>query len=306
MVRPLIMIVLFAPAFPQVARADSGVLLDREKVWTAWNFDLLILLNLAALSYLYWLGATRLWKRAGVGNGLSYGSLASFVIAIVVLFVALISPLDTLSEQLSSAHMLQHMLLVVVAAPLFVAAMPGRVFLWGVPLGLRSIVTGWVRCFDVSYLNRPLFPGLLFAVTLWMWHLPAAYQTALVDPFVHDAQHLTFFGAACLFWRVVISPRGRWQIHPLSVVIYLFATSLHATLLGVFMSLAPSVWYDVYAATTPRWGFTPMEDQQLAGLIMWMPACLVFPASAAFLFGNWLSSLTPERHLPVASRMRGV
>lgn len=117
------------------------------------------------------------------------------------------------------------------------------------------------------------------------------YQGALRDPLVHDAQHLSFFVVACLFWRACLDPLGGRRLGPAAALPYLFATSLHASALGVFLALSPRVWYADYATRTSVWGFTPLQDQQLAGLIMWMPACLIYPAVAAVLFGTWLAGL---------------
>jgi cytochrome c oxidase assembly factor CtaG len=287
---PLIAMLCMA-GMPAVARADGVRYLSPGNLATAWNFDPLIVLNLVLASSLYALGLRKLWRRAGVGSGVNAWSGLSFALGMATLVVALLSPLGALSEQLSAAHMVQHMLLMVVAAPLLMAGLPGTVLIWGLPAEWRGAWARGLKSFDVDFLQKPFVPAALFAVTLWVWHLPAAYQAALVDPLVHDAQHLTFFLAGCLFWRVMLIPRRRWPIHSLANVGYLFATSIHATILGVFMSLAPAAWYGVYATTTERWGLSPLEDQQLAGLIMWMPACLVFPAAAAIVFGRWLSQL---------------
>ena len=281
---------------PVVAWGDAGATTEQPVVpntlWRAWNFDLLILLNLSLLGSLYLHGVRALWRKAGVGRGVARGNAAAFLGSLGVLLVALISPLHALSEELASAHMVQHMLLMVVAAPLFVLGLPGLVLTWGLAPSWRPWVAQLRRCLDADALGRPLLPWVLFAVALWIWHLPVAYQTAMVDPLVHDAQHLSFFTAACFFWRVLLDPLRRHRLHPLAAVAALFTTSLHATLLGVFMALSPAIWYEVYASRTAGWGLTPLEDQQLAGLIMWMPACLIYPAVAAVVIGTWLTRLS--------------
>jgi cytochrome c oxidase assembly factor CtaG len=220
---------------------------------------------------------------------------ACYALALAVILIALVSPLDALSEELSSAHMVQHMLLVMVAAPLFVLGSPTFVLAWGLPEFHR----GWGKsCFTFVFrlpqepiLWQPLLLWALYAVTLWVWHHPVLYQAALRDLFVHDAQHLSFFVVACLFWRACLDPLSARRLCPAVAIPYLFATSLHASALGVFLALSPWPWYDDYATRTTAFGFTPLEDQQLAGFIMWMPACLIYPAVAAVLFGAWLSGL---------------
>jgi putative membrane protein len=136
---------------------------------------------------------------------------------------------------------------------------------------------------------HPFLIWLLFALTLWGWHHPRLYQSALRDPLLHDAQHLSFFVAACLFWRVCLDPFSRHSLCPAIAVLYLFTTSLHASALGVFLTLAPQAWYDEYSGRVETWGLTQLQDQQLAGLIMWLPSCLIYPAIGAGLFACWLS-----------------
>ena len=189
--------------------------------------------------------------------------------------------------------MVQHMLLMVVAAPLFVLGSPGMVLTWGLDAKLAAADARWRRWLNADVLRRPLLPWMLYAAALWIWHLPVAYQAALVDPLVHDAQHLSFFAAACLYWRVLLDPLRRRRLHPLAAVVALFTTSLHAMLLGVFMALIAHSLVRGLRLRTAAWGLTPLEDQQLAGLIMWMPACLVYPAVAAAVIGNWLATCLP-------------
>jgi putative membrane protein len=240
-----------------------------------------------------------LWARAGVGQKISRWQAACFLSALAMIFAALLSPLDALSEELSSLHMVQHMLLMLVAAPLFVVGSPNLVMAWGLLGGGKqrskqrgsSLFTFVFRLPQEPLLWQPLLVWTLFAAVLWTWHHPILYQAALGDPLVHDAQHLSFFIVACLFWRSCLDPLSTRRLCPAAAIPYLFTTSLHASALGVFLALSPRAWYDVYAARTSDWGFTPLEDQQLAGLIMWMPACLIFPAIAAILFGAWLARL---------------
>jgi cytochrome c oxidase assembly factor CtaG len=269
--------------------------------YSAWSWDPLLLLSLGLLAGLYGRGLARLWGKAGVGRKVGWWQAVAYLGALVVLFVALLSPLDALSEELSSAHMAQHMLLMTVAAPLFILGAPTLVLAWGLlPMGngewgMRNAFHFAFRIPHSAFLWQPLFLWALYAVTLWAWHHPTLYQAALRQPLVHDAQHLSFFVAACLFWRGGLDPLGRRRLHPAAAVPYLFLTSLHASALGVFLALSPRPWYSDYMGRTPAWGLTPLEDQQLAGLIMWMPACLIYPAVAATLFGSWLAGLAGTR-----------
>ena len=289
---------------PTLARADTGAATEPTTSQFVWHWDALVLFNLALLGSLYYRGLARLRRRSGRGRGVSRGRAVAFFGALAVVFIALISPLDALSDAAASAHMVQHMLLMVVAAPLFVFAMPRLVLTWGIAKPWRA-PTGRLRAwFDFPVLRRPLVPWLLYAAVLWVWHLPAAYEAALVDPLVHDAQHLSFFGVACLYWQGILTASPRRRLSPLAAVLVLFTTSLHASLLGVFMATSRVAWYGVYSQPTP-WGLTPLEDQHLAGFIMWMPACLIYPAVAAATFGIWLSKLSRGAETPAGTQATG-
>jgi putative membrane protein len=274
------------------ASDSSGASVTPETIWSAWNLDLLILVNLTLLGAMYMTGLHKLWRKRGEVSRLLLWRAAAFYCALVGLVAALISPLHALSEELASAHMMQHMLLMAMAAPLLVLGAPGIVFLRALGPDWRTLARKWRWLFQVDLLSQPMVIWALYAAALWCWHLPVAYEAALVDPLVHDAQHLSFFGVACLFWRMLLNPVPRRRLQPLTAVLVLFTTTLHSMLLGVYMALSPSVWYATYDGRTSHWGLTPLEDQQLAGLIMWMPACLVYPAAAAAVVGSWLSRLT--------------
>ncbi|MGV3485407.1 MAG: cytochrome c oxidase assembly protein, partial [Planctomycetaceae bacterium] len=284
-------------ARPNVAHAHPGGLDIDTPWWQAWHFDWLVAVNLMILSVLYAFGLARMWEGARWPKRIQWWRPLAFAAGIATLGIALMSPLDTIADDLSWVHMCQHMVLMVVAAPLIVAASPGLVVTWALPIKWRKKVwrglsgTSRTRPWLVGMFWNAFFIWTLHAAILWIWHLPTLYQLALRDQLVHDFEHLTFFVAACLFWRIAIDAREVPTLNPGLSVLYLFTTSLHATVLGVLMALSPKVWYPVYIGRTERWGLTALEDQQLAGLIMWMPACMVYALAAAALLGNWLSQM---------------
>jgi cytochrome c oxidase assembly factor CtaG len=124
-------------------------------------------------------------------------------------------------------------------------------------------------------------------VVLWSWHAPALFQATLASEFVHALQHASFLFSALLFWWAVIHGRQRALGFGLAVL-YMFTTALHSGLLGALLTFAKSVWYPVYSDQTRAWGLTPLEDQQIGGLIMWVPAGLVYITAALALFAGWL------------------
>jgi putative membrane protein len=270
-----------------VAFADIGGTSEPRNWWLAWNADPVLLLNLLLVSHLYARGVRRLW-RSGPGRGVRAWQVAAFAGGIVTLIAALVSPLDALSDRLASAHMVQHMLLTNVAAPLLVLGSPALVVLSGMPEPYRGAIGRAWRRVDGTWLWHPVVVCGAFAGALWVWHLPVLYEAALRSPLVHDLEHLTFFAAALVFWRAIIDPLSRRRLHPLAGVLCLFATTLHATALGVFMALSPRPWYAEYESRSTPFGLSALEDQQVAGLIMWMPACVVFAGVAAGLLVAWI------------------
>ncbi len=266
--------------------------------WSLWNLRPEVLAALVLLLSLYMLGTQQLWRNAGRGHGISVRQTWSFAAGISALVLALVSPIDVIAEDLNSVHMIQHMLLIMVAAPLLVFGSTVTAALWALPLNMRrrfGEATLRLRRWRIQgyLLWQPLLMWALFALVLWMLHLPKLYSAALQNRMLHDLQHVAFLVAACLFWRVLLDPINRLRLNAGLAVIYLFTTTLHASALGVFMAFSPRLWYDDYAGTTVMWGVDPIFDQQLAGYIMWMPACLLYAIAAAIVFGIWLTE--PQR-----------
>jgi cytochrome c oxidase assembly factor CtaG len=272
-----------APALAHVGPVDPG------RWWAAWNWDPVVLLNLGLITVLYARGLARLW-RAGAGRAVRRWQAAAFAAGILALVAALVSPVDPMSDELSWVHMVQHMLLMNVAAPLLVLGAPALVLLSGVPGAYRGAVGRAWRRADGRWMWDPVVVWLLYAGVLWVWHLPPLYEAALRDPVVHDLEHLTFFAAAVLFWRAVLDPLSRRRLNPVAAAVFLFTASLHTMALGVFMTLAGRPWYPAYEGRTASWGLTALEDQQLAGAIMWMPAGLTYAVAAVGRLAAWLSA----------------
>jgi putative membrane protein len=258
---------------------------------SAWSPQLTIVIPVMSIAALYAIGVVRLWAAAGRGAGIRRWQVASFAAGCAAIVAALVSPVDAMSAELSSAHMVQHELLMIVAAPLLVAALPAVAMLCALPARTRMAV---VRALHRRWLVRlwtamtaPAVVWLLHAVALWAWHIPRLYEWALRNEAVHAAEHASFFGTAALFWWGIAGGRYGQRRYGAAVV-YVFATALHTGLLGAALTVSPSVWYSFYEATTPAWGLTPLEDQQIAGLIMWVPAGLVFTAVGLLFFAAWV------------------
>jgi putative membrane protein len=269
----------------------GGHHLDAGTVLSWWSWEPFTLVLLAVSAVLYAAGVARLWRRAGIGQGVRRWQAGCFAAGWLSLIAALISPVDALGAILFSAHMAQHELLILVAAPLMVLGRPLAPFLWALPQAGREAAGRWSQApaFAAAWrrLTAPLAVFVLHGLALWVWHLPSLYQATLENDFIHALQHLSFFVSAALFWWTLIHGRfGRLGYG--AAVLYVFLTSLHSGILGALLTFAPRLWYPIYAARTSRWGLSPLEDQQLAGLIMWIPAGVLFIVLGLGLFAAWL------------------
>lgn len=270
---------------------DGHRSLTADQILRWWTWDPLVLSLLIFSAGLYILGLARLWRRAGVDHGIRRWEAACFALGWLGLFTALVSPLDALGGILFSAHMAQHEVLILIAAPLLVLGRPLIPFLWALPREDRERVGRWARSPGFSRVWRfqtaPLAVWAIHGFALWIWHLPELYQATLRDDFIHALQHLSFFATAALFWWALI--HGRFGRLGYGVaVLWVFTTSLHSGVLGALLTFAPRLWYPIYEARTGEWGLSALEDQQLAGLIMWVPAGFVFIVLGLGLFAAWL------------------
>jgi cytochrome c oxidase assembly factor CtaG len=257
----------------------------------AWEWEPWLILTLIVAAGMYRRGVRRLWLQSGQGRGLRRWEVASFWGGWWTLVVALVSPLHPWGRVLFSAHMTQHELLMVAAAPLLVLGRPMVAFLFALPRQdarqvSRVARNHWVKTIW-RLLTEPLTAWAIHAVALWFWHVPRFFQATLTHELVHDIQHLSFFGSALLFWWALI--HGRAGVRGFGVaVLYLFTTMAHTGALGALITLADTPVYPAYDATTSAWSLSPLEDQQLGGVIMWVPAGLVYVVAALALVAGWM------------------
>jgi putative membrane protein len=275
-----------AAQLPQAASPPSP--------FTGWNFDPWILFPLYLVALGYLTGVARLWRRAGRGRGIPPWRVACYLGGIAALVTALVSPVDAIAEALFSVHMVQHLLLMVVAAPLIVLGRPSFAFLWTLPMGWRrGLGQGWVRSRTAQAgwrsLTHPVAVLVLHVGALWAWHVPALYEAALRLRWVHHLEHASFFGTALLFWWVLARAgrRGRWPGYGAGVL-YVFATALQSGALGALLLFAPEPWYPAHGPGAAVWGVDLLADQQLAGVLMWVPPGVVYALAAALLLVAWM------------------
>lgn len=263
-----------------------------DTLWHAWSFDPAALVPLLFAVALYGWGLRQLWIRAGRGRGVARSQVLAFALGTAALFVALVSPLDVLGETLLSAHMAQHALLVTAAPLLLLAGKPGLVFAWALPAEPRKRLLhsqAWRGLAALgAALSRPLPSAFLHGLALWGWHAPGAFDAAVASDGVHILEHACFFGTALLFWKAILDARSRRRAA--AAMGAAFATLMHGGLLGALITLAPFPLYAWYHDRTAPWGLTALEDQQLAGLIMWVPMGIVYLGACLALAGRLLAA----------------
>ena len=261
--------------------------LEPHDLWRAWSLEPLTMTLLATAAALFTNGVRAVWKAAGVGRGVRKPNVWLLVSGWLILALSLLSPLHALGGALFSAHMAQHELLMTVAAPLLVLGRPLVPLVWAFPPRWRRVSGAWAHTRVVSAmwgtLTRPFIAFLVHAIAIWVWHIPALYDHAVTSEPVHALQHASFFLTALLFWWVVLKPSGSREAVAISIAL-LFATVLHTGALGALLTLTSRLLYPVYGATTAPWGLTPIADQQLGGIIMWVPGGLPYVAAALVLF----------------------
>jgi len=265
----------------------EGESLPPHDVWGAWTRSPLILGGLVAVAWLYWLGGRDRRRR---GRGRRDWHTAAFWLGWGALVLALVSPLHALGEVLFWAHMTQHEILMTVAAPLLVLGNTMAPVLRAWPRNARRAVGRAVRRPGVRRAWRALtrmdVAWIVQAVVLTAWHLPTLYQRSLGSEWAHALQHTSFLAAAVLYWWSVLeTPAARR--HRGAAVLSLFLTSLYTGALGALITFAAAPWYPAYHETA-LWGLTSIEDQQLAGLVMWMPGGVAYLVAALALTARWL------------------
>lgn len=265
-----------------------------EIVWRTWNWDPLALFSLALMAGLYLRGLRSLWGNAGRGRGTSIWRAAAFFAGWFTLFVALISPLEAWSERLFSAHMIQHTLLMMAAAPLIAWSEPTVTGLWALPVTWRRGVSRWWRSpWEVLWqrITHPAVIWLLYAGVITVWHLPILYQAAAQNNLIHNLEHISFFAVAFLFWRAVVRCGRPGEMGYGLGILFLFTAMLYSAIFAAAITFSRAPWYPYYAFQAIQWGIAPLEDQQLAGSIMWIPGKLVHLAGVMALMWNWFKQM---------------
>jgi putative membrane protein len=253
----------------------------------SFTFAPVVLLALAGYGYVY----TRRWRTAHAEGGdraAPRWRLGLWWAGIVALFVALVSPVDRLGEQLATAHMAQHLLLADIVPILFTLALTKWI--------LRP-VTRHVHRIEraAGPFGHPAFGVVAYVGAMWLWHVPALYDAALEHSAVHTLEHLTFAAAGLLYWWHLLSPiRSRMRLGGMGPIIYMASTKILVGFLGILLAFAPDLLFSYYDSGGERWGLSPIDDQHVAGLVMALEQSLVMGIALAYLFFRMLAESEAE------------
>ncbi|MDQ3722949.1 MAG: cytochrome c oxidase assembly protein [Actinomycetota bacterium] len=227
---------------------------------------------------------------------------AAFYLGLLTVIASLATQLEQYAYELFSAHMLQHMLLTIVAAPLLLLGAPISPLLRGIPTGIRRgafVPVARSRALRalLHTLSSPLVAGILYVGGLYFWHIPRVYDAAVGDPLLHSVEHGWFLATALLFWSVVIDPLPfRAPLpHPARIVYLLLAGAGQNTILGGVLAFSSRVFYRHYETSALTYGIDPLTDQRTGGAIMWVPGDVIFLVAASFAFFSWLRSEEDEQ-----------
>jgi putative membrane protein len=263
-----------------------------------WTLEPWVLAPIVLSTLLYVKGVWNLWRHAGRGRGISYAQAMFFALGTASLVAALVSPLDPLGSRYFTAHMIQHEILMLVTAPLMVLARPLAAWAWAFSPGQRQGIGHALRAPWWSatwrFITDPLVAWAAHAFALWVWHVPALFEAAVGHEGIHALQHLSFLATALLFWWAMLGRDARSRKAGGAALAYLFTTMLHTSALGALLTVTETPWY-------PRYG---LQDQQLGGLVMWVPGSAAYLAAALMIVARLLRPATPMSPGPLRSGAR--
>ncbi len=278
--------------------------------WTEWSFDPGIVAGIVLAGILYWLGRRRLHD-VRRGLPLNRRRIAAFYAGLGVVLIALESPIDSLGEVLFSFHMIQHLLLMMVAAPLILLGDPGVTIVRGIPLSIRRAVLGrgakqgWLHTLGAWFgkLNQPVPAAIVFLVDLYVWHWDYLWNLTLRNDAVHAVEHLCFLFIALLLWTQVIDQR---VLHPrltyFQRAIYSILVGAAGNLLAMYFVFSSVPLYSYAHEVGRPFGMTALGDQQIAGAIMWVPVLFLFSgAFAIFMYRGLADDASQNDPLPAAA-----
>jgi cytochrome c oxidase assembly factor CtaG len=221
------------------------------------------------------------WRRVRAHDGpraAGVRHLVCWLAGCLTILLALISPVDTLGEQAFVMHMVQHVLLLDVSPILLILGLT-KVLMRPVTRRLQPLER------QAGIVAHPAVAVVVYIAVMWIWHIPALYDTALRDPSVHVLEHLSFYSAGFFYWYILLSPvRTRLDRRGMYPVVYMLSTKLGVGLLGIALTFAPASIYTFYEHGHELWGLTPSADQAAAGAVMALEQSIIMGIALAWLF----------------------
>ena len=248
-----------------------------------WNADPQVIVGVAIISLVYLWGWTRA-RRPGMPHPPGYGRLALFVSSMILVLGALVSPIDSMSDDLMVIHMVQHMLLLDVVPILLILSLTKGI--------LRPVTRRLTRIERrAGFFGHPAFAVIFYVGIMWLWHIPAMYDLALRNEHTwHVFEHITFAVAGSLYWWHLLSPiRTRMRLGGMGPVMYMVTTKFGVGLLGVMLAFAPAAIYGFYTHQPDYLGLTHGQDQNMAGLVMALEQSIVMGIALTWLFVRMLT-----------------
>jgi len=267
----------------------------RQFLISAWNWNPWVIAICVATILIY-----------SARNRFRFNRKTGWLLAgLAVFFLTLVSPIDALADgYLFSAHMLQHLLLLLVVPPLILLSLPST----PVPSRFQSGRWQWLNWI----LRHPVATWFLGVGGMWLWHAPALCNAAVTNAWVHRLQYVSLVVMGFAFWWPIIGPWSKQRLSPLAGIIYLFSACVGCTVLGIIITFSPVEVCSIYLHPMDRlgilpliqnqWGLTPAKDQQLGGLLMWVPACLIYFCGIIGLFARWHGE-TGEKEIIAESQL---
>jgi len=254
---------------------------------TSWTFAPGVLIALAGYAVIYGL-RWRTSRREGGARAAGTWRAVAWGGGIAALFVALVSPIDVLGEQMASFHMVQHLLIADIAPILLTLALTKHILR---PLTRRI---HWVER-KAGPFGHPAFGVVAYVGAMWLWHVPTFYNAALEHSMIHVLEHLSFAAAGFLYWWHLLSPiRSRMRLGGIGPILYMGSTKILVGFLGVLLTFSSALLFDFYETGGTRWGLSAIDDQHVAGLVMALEQSLVMGVALAYLFFRMLSESEAE------------
>ncbi len=256
---------------------------------TAWEFDPLFLVPFGGIAWLYYAGVRRVAAMHSASR-FPRRRVVYFALGMAVMALALMSPLATYDGDLFAVHMWQHVLLTMVAAPLLLLGAPITLALRAVSLrSRRRVLLPMLHSRPLKVLSFPVLAWVLFAVTMWWSHFTPLFNAALDNPWLHRMEHTWYLSAALLFWWPVLNADpGPWRMNHPTRLLYLFMQMPQNAFLANAIYEAGTVRYRHYAELARTWGPSPLKDQELAGITMWVGGDLLFLVAMGFIAYGWV------------------